>query len=269
MIILRKESYEHKNEAGKSLFLIEVYVHKDVYVFMEETGTMAQLPIELMDESALKDTEHVILFVDVMLYFPFSVEKINKAVAEKIEYIEIKLKENQQADVTEDLKELARLIEQTPKIALIYLPKIALDDEGNYSEHNIRPLIDDDLIEYYNSARYQSSLIKIYTIRLFEKELGEDNVFKRKFLNIVTKETDEWLFNCLHFAIYHKVDDFRIEKITLQEAIKATNEIFNKELLEAFAHNCSYMILETADLEDKLLIVSDKANEPMLFFVLP
>lgn len=268
MIVLRNIKHEHKNTAGISIFLIEVNVHKDVYFFAEEIATMVNLPIELVDESNLNANEHVILFVDFMLSFPFDVQKLSKAVSDKMEEIELKLKKDLNTDVAGDLVELALFIEQIPKIDLIYLPQVALDQQGNYTDVKILPVLDDFIISRYNIARFNTSLVSIYTYQLFDMTSGYE-MFEKPLLSIITKETDEWLFDVLHFAIYHKVEDFTTEVITFQEAMKLTNEIFDRELFETYTEKNNFIKLETTDLEDKLLVVSDEQNEPLLFFVLP
>ena len=142
MRLYKKQSYELKNEKGRTLFMTELCILEVGHVWVEDCF-LPDICGEIDLDNPGED-EMVFLEPRVKIHLPVDIEKKGSAIAEKRKAIERAAEKNIQADFTKELEELSRMIQALPGIESIYVPDFALDEFGHYDDSFMRKELDKD-----------------------------------------------------------------------------------------------------------------------------
>jgi len=257
MHILKKHSYEHKNESGRTLFLIEVYVYDQPYVFNK--GFFECEFEENIDRKFLKSNEFLICISKVLIHMPYDITEENDELKKKIHQIERMAIANIHSDLNEKLFELGKMIEDIPYIEKIYAPEFAIDTNGNYDESY--------MLDFLNKEKSYNPLAMPITIGAYTDLLFQDIIEQNQE---ICPKNNLWAFNCIEFALQFFSNHLQIKSISIHSLIQIIDNSIIDVVLEYMPETSHYLYIEPIDQKDPELVIAfvNKDNKILNYFFL-
>jgi hypothetical protein len=242
MRLYKKQSYELKNENGRTLFMTELCIFETGY-FWDEGLLLADI-CENINLDAPGENELVFLEPKVKVHLPVDIEKRGSGIAEKKKAIERAAEKNIQADFTKKLEELSRMINALPEIERIYVPDFALDEFGNYDESFMRKEL--EKVPCYEPCPYACTMADYYSL-LLVKSINEE---------AISPDTAHWEFECFDFSVNLHKEDFQFRDVKRDDVFDLMKGMNPDPILDRFDHPGSYVQIKSEDKEDRDYILA-------------
>ena len=255
MKILRKIRHQQKDQNGRTLFAIDVYLYEEQMVWFEDVFIHA---FEESDEHAVKSDDYLaILSTAVVVHLPIDPTRDAEETKELKKKLDAALKKDQNADITPLLEELCELITAFEKIAWIYTPDFALDENGNYDDTYILKELEN--AETQIIPQFLSPL-GTYTEYLL------DNVDEN--VRVISEESNCWLFNCLRFLFNLMPGEFPSERTDIDQVIPQIEDELRDYVLDLSSLPGYFMALQFFGngKEEVLYAFYSTNDEPICYF---
>jgi hypothetical protein len=245
----KKIRHEVKNEQGRSLFVIDLVINEEPYIWKGRTF-YSDYKHEI-NPAQLLDNQYLFLKARIMIHLPYDISCFHEDISPKISQIEsfALTPNNSDESIKVNLIELANMIRSIPKIDYLFLPDVALNEHGIYDDTYIKNYVNQRDNHCFTDL---SCPIGVFSIHLLNSAKGQ----------IIDKNHYCFLLNCLSFANSYFTDE------TIQIEVKEVLELMDykhSEYIVNLTQTKGHFLLTD---DDSIIIYSNQDNEVVFGYVL-